>query len=439
MKKSSKITLTVLSVALVAVLAVSLCACLADGTSGADGLSAYEIAVKNGFEGTETEWLESLKSSGTVVNQVTYNISGVDSDIVSAANTGLQSIVSVYCSFTKTSSYGGWFSPSSSREETYTSAGAGVIFSLEDDGSAFIVTNYHVVYSSDSNNSDKISSDISVFLYGSENTSGAIAATYVGGSLNYDIAVLRVDDSSVLKEAIERGTVAAVSLGDSDSVSAGQTCIAIGNPEANGISVTQGIISVDSEYISLTAADEQTTISIRVMRTDTGVNSGNSGGGLFDAEGKLLGIVNAKMNTSTAENIAYAIPSSLVASLAQNIIDNCYNQTNSSVLRPMLGVEVEVTEAYTVVNEQTGLLTKCETVKIATVTSDGIANGKLQVGDIVQSITVGGQTKQVTRSYMLSETLLNARVGDTVTIVVLRDGVETTVEIEITSAAISSY
>ena len=126
--------------------------------------------------------------------------------------------------------------------------------------------------------------------------------------MNYDVAVLRIDKSDIVKTAAEKGTLCAVSFGDSDNVAVGQTAIAIGNPEAEGISVSSGIISVTSEDITMTAVDESSTVTMRVIRTDTAINSGNSGGGLFDTQGKLIGIVNAKMKTEKAENIAYAIP-----------------------------------------------------------------------------------------------------------------------------------
>ena len=65
------------------------------------------------------------------------------------------------------------------------------MYTLEEDGSAYVVTNYHVVYDADSDTSDKISDEIYVFLYGMEYSQYGIPATYVGGSMNYDIAVLR--------------------------------------------------------------------------------------------------------------------------------------------------------------------------------------------------------------------------------------------------------
>ena len=226
--------------------------------------------------------------------------------ITAASAKGLRSAVSIVCNFETTVQVGGWY-PGSSYVTTkeYTSKGSGVIYRLdEEEGDAFIITNYHVVFDSSSNSPDGISEDISVYLYGSETEDGAIAATYVGGSLYYDIAVLRVEDSEMLKGS----SACDVSVADSDDVSVGDTAIAVGNAQGLGISSTSGIVSVDSEYITMTAADDKTKVSFRVMRVDTAINSGNSGGGLYDSEGRLIGIVNAKIVYDGVENIGYAIP-----------------------------------------------------------------------------------------------------------------------------------
>ena len=114
-----------------------------------------------------------------------------------------------------------------------------------------------------------------------------------------------------------------MSVFDSEMINVGESAIAIGNPEGNGFSTSLGIVSVDSEYIEMTGADGVTNVEFRVMRIDTAVNGGNSGGGLFNSKGELIGIVNAKIQSTTVENIAYAIPSNLAAAVADNIIYHC--------------------------------------------------------------------------------------------------------------------
>ena len=120
------------------------------------------------------------------------------SSIPATSAKGLRSAVGIVCNFQATIQQGGW-RPGSSNTTTqdYFSAGSGVIYQMDKTaGDAFIITNYHVVYDASSNTENGISDDISVYLYGSEIEEKAIEATYVGGSLYYDIAVYHVDTSS---------------------------------------------------------------------------------------------------------------------------------------------------------------------------------------------------------------------------------------------------
>lgn len=288
------------------------------------------------------------------------------------------------------------------------------MYILENDGSAYIVTNYHVVYDADCNTSNKISDNICVFLYGMEYNDYAIPATYVGGSMYYDVAVLRVQQNELVKSASQNGTLCAANLSNSDNVSAGQAVVAVGNPEAEGISVTNGIISVASENITMTGADNKTAITLRVMRTDTAINSGNSGGGLFNAQGELIGLVNAKMNTNTAENIGYAIPSNLVKAVADNILYYCTDNSCETVMRPVTGITVEVTSVTTVIDENTGKIKIVERLTVQEVSANSPADGIVQVGDVLVSVTVGDVTTQIQRSYHLTDALINARSGQNI-------------------------
>ena len=303
-----------------------------------------------------------------------------------------------------------------------------------ENGDAFIITNYHVVYDEDSRQSNGIAEQIDVYLYGSEFAGLEMKATYVGGSMYYDLAVLHVEGSRVLKnsEALE------VQVADSDNVQVGSAAIAIGNAEGEGISVTSGVVSVDSEYLTMTAVDGVTSVDYRVMRIDTAVNSGNSGGGLFDSNGHLIGIVNAKIIDASVENIGYALPSASVTAVVDNIIDHCYGQQNENVLRPIMGITVTATHSKAVYDEDTGLLNVVETVVVYSV--DETKLGRVfQVDDQLLSITLGGKTKVVTRQFQLIDTMVNARVGDVVEFVVLRNGVEQTLTITVTEDCLTAY
>lgn len=416
-----------------ALMAVTLCACTANVS---DNMSAYDIAVKNGFNGSETDWLESLHTTNNIektTNNYNINVNSAH-DVSIAANIGLKSIVSVYCKHTVVVNT--WFGQQTQQAQ---SAGSGVIYQLENDGSAYIITNHHVVYENSSTESDKISKDINVYLYGMEGSNYAIPAVYVGGSLNYDIAVLKVTQNNILKAAAEKGVATAVEFADSSKIRAGQTSIAIGNPEAEGISVTCGIVSVDSEYIDMTAVDNRTKISLRVIRTDTAVNSGNSGGGLFDDTGKLIGIVNAKSGDNDVENIAYAIPCNVAKAIADNIIYYNTTRKESCVMRVLLNVTVQTSGLSTEIDKETGFINRIEQVQIASVNSNSIVKGKLQEGDVINSVKIGNVTTQITRQYQFIDVLLNARVGNDITIDFTRNGEKQSITVTVTEDCLARY
>jgi len=316
---------------------------------------------------------------------------------------------------------------------TSTSAGSGVIYKLEKEkGNAYIITNYHVVYDNGS-----INSEIYAYLYGMEASDYAIPATYVGGSMNYDIAVLKVTGSTILMES----NAAAVSVADSDDVAILDTAIAIGNPEGQGISATVGCINVDSENISVgfQIYNKVQRITLRVMRTDAAVNSGNSGGGLFNAKGELIGIVNAKDADSSTDNIGYAIPSNVAKAIAENILYYCDGQTKQNVYRCMLGVTVGIKDLYTEYDTETGKIYKRETVMLTEVLESGAANGILKTGDVINSITIDGVKHEVSRTYHIIDTMLYARVGSMVVINITRDGSVSDITVPIVESMLTEY
>ena len=396
-----------------------------DGIDGQDGVDG--INGTNGQDGTNGE-------NGTVGSLV---ITSDGSSIPAASAKGLRSAVSIICNFQATIQQGGWRPGSSSTTtQDYSSAGSGVIYQVDkSEGDAFIITNYHVVYDASSNTENGISEDISVYLYGSEIEEKAIEATYVGGSLYYDIAVLRIEDSEILASS----SAQAIDVSDSDKVGVGDSVIAIGNAQGYGISTSFGIVSVDSEYITMTAADGKTSVSFRVIRVDTAVNPGNSGGGLFDDEGNLIGIVNAKIVDEDVEGIGYAIPSNVAVAIADNIIDYCYETDIERVQRALLGITVTTSDSKAIYDSETGKIYIEETVSVYEVSESSLANGVLMEGDVLVSATLNGNTTEVTRQYHIIDMMLNVRAGDTVIMNILRDGAEMTVSIQITEDCLAAY
>ena len=372
-----------------------------------------------------------LLSLGGISGDEYYNVTNNDITIngdkgstAYASSKGLMSAVSVYCTFEVQTGGGSFWNPTPT-VKTYYTTGSGVIYKLENDGSAFIITNYHVVYNDASLTNDGISDSIFLYLYGMENQKYAINAYYVGGSAKYDIAVLRVDKSGILQNAIASGAATAVTVGNSDDLTPGQHTLAIGNPSSSnlgGISVTEGIVSVDSEYITMTASDNSGEVSFRVIRTDTAINSGNSGGGMYNMDGELVGIVNAKISSSSIENIGYAIPSSVASAVADNIIDNCYEKENHSVRCVLLGITLSVSDQSTYYNTETGTIRKSETVEITDIVSGQLADGVLKAGDKIIKLTIADRSVEITRLHHFIDLMLYARVGDTITVEYERNG-----------------
>ena len=415
---------------------------------GQPGKSAYEIAVQNGFKGTEQEYLASLKGSdGKDAEKLTiqeiYEASGyqgtlqqfideyLNLDVPVNNNTdtiakNIASIMSVYCAFkTKTQTGTDWFGrPTYGETKIESSAGSAVIIDLDkENGNATIITNYHVVYNSNAANNG-ISDSIWLYSYGAligyngetgkDESGKGIQATYVGGAMQYDIAVLKVSGSEVLKNSIAQ----AATLGDSEKLVLGEKTFVVGNAEGDGISVTNGILSVKSEEIDLQAFDgSQNAFSFRVMRTTAAVNHGNSGGAMFDAHGNLIGIVNAKSVNTDVENMGYALPINNVKQVVNNILAN-----NGIVKRAMIGIQVSIIDSYAEYDEK-GNLQIIETLHVSADPEQGVrADGKLHQGDILKTITIGGTTYDLPRRYLLNDLLLGVRMNDTIEITFERDG-----------------
>ena len=361
-------------------------------------------------------------------------LEGDGANVSVAIAKGLRSAVSIHAFFTKTTP--SYRPGNSGRVEEYVSAGSGVIYQLDrSEGDAFIVTNYHVVYDLNSDTANGISNDIVVYLYGGENEGQEIRATYVGGSLYYDVAVLRVEDNEILKNS----DACAVTVADSDQVSVGDGAIAIGNAQGYGIAASAGVVSVDSEYVAMTAVDGVTSVASRFIRVDTAINPGNSGGGLYDAAGNLIGIVDAKIVDEGVENIGYAIPSNVAIAAAENIIDHCWGTALESVRYAVFGATVAATDSRAVYDVATGKIVIKEDVSVYEIASGTLAYGVLKVGDQLISATLNGKTVEITRLHHIFDLMLQARAGDTVTIRILRNGVERTVSLAVTAGSMADY
>ena len=312
---------------------------------------------------------------------------------VSAENRTLLSTVSIIATF-----------------GTTTAAGSGVIYEIDKEkGDAYVVTNYHVICY------DGIFDECELYLYGMENKQYAIPATFIGGSITNDIAVLKVTCSEVLKNSY----AIAAPFADSEKVRVFDTAIVVGNSEGYGISATKGIISVESESIELLGANES-PIKLRVMRTDAAINLGNSGGGLYNENGEIIGIICAKRTGEDVDNFGYAIPANLAKNLIDNIIDLCDGGTSTQVRRPLIGITVTASVQGLVVDAETGEIKEKHVTTISEISESCKIAGKIAIGDAINSITINGVKTVIDRYYQIPDTMLSARVGDTVTLNITR-------------------
>ena len=359
-------------------------------------------------------------------------------DVNAGDNTGviqksLQSAVTVYAEFCVTQSSGWPFG--STLKGLSQSIGSGVIYEI-DDSSVYFVTNYHVVYNSNANadNGSDIGRRLVVYLYGSEDKDKpaqingetdelgypvldygdyAIECEFVGGSYSNDLAVLRADKADVFAV---NDSVAAASVADGYAV--GQTAIAIGNTEAEGISVTEGIVSVEREEVLFTGGRTQ-----EVLRIDTAIYSGNSGGGLFDLKGRLIGITNG--GNEEDQNINYAIPVQVVRGSVENILfhANDGDDKTNGLLTPTLGITVTSQNSRYIYDAAAGSGKLYEDIVVSEVASGSIASDVgIRTGDLVRALFINGQEYDVARSYDIGDLRLILRPGDTISFTVEREG-----------------
>lgn len=410
-------------------------------------INAYDIAVKNGFQGTEQEWLASLRGEdgkdGQDLTAISlyqaaqengYEGSYLDfcrdvlkvevsqNNNVDIIARNVTSVVSINCGFLK-KVYDLWGMP---HKQAYSSAGSGVIIDLDQEkGDALIVTNYHVIYDVNSLETNKISPAIWLYSYGSlmggfaynnnqfyDSYGEGVQATYVGGAMGYDIALLRVENSDYIKN----GVLSEAIIGDSDQIRMGEKVYAIGNPSDEGIAVTEGIVSVESEFITMETSDGQSEVDFRVIRTDAAINGGNSGGALFNASGELVGIVNAKNIESQVDNVGYALPATKVKNLCNNILYSDKNYGDDGAHVATLGIITQITDTETYFDTH-GALRVREEITVAQIATSGAAKGLLKVGDAIKEIKIGnGEWFEVTKQYQIPDRLLLAKLGDVVQI-----------------------
>lgn len=268
-------------------------------------------------------------------------------------------------------------------EETLYGSGSGIVIS--DDG--YILTNAHVV---DNMTSYTVQVTTTDPVEGTGVTE-KYDAKLVGSDTDTDLAVLKIDASG-LQTAV---------LGDSDDLHLGDDIVVIGNPLGLETSVSKGIISGLNRQIS---SNERSLSSIQ---TDAAINSGNSGGAMFDMYGKVVGVVNEKLINNYAENVGFAITINEAKSVIDDLVSKGYVTG-----RPILGITcLQVSEYVAAVQGMTpGLYVTDIDQSLA------IAKSDLRVGDTITEIN----GESVTTTAGVSSILNGMKPGDTVTATVVR-------------------
>ena len=426
------------------------------GTRGQDGVytitysdgSTSELVIEGGKDGQDVTaadlYQTYLAETGESISYAEFleNYLSFESDDNSAAiGLSLLSSVKVYSEFIEATRLG--FQTFAS---TAVYTGGGVIYAMDEEDT-YILTNYHVVYNENAaagnanENGDNIARRVVCYLYGSESEpvrtnerdedgytvidygGYAVACDYAGGSAVSDIAVLRADTADVLAV---NGQAQAAAVAEGYSV--GDTAYTIGNPDGEGISVTQGIVSIADDYISLNI--DGTARQYRSIRIDTPLYSGNSGGGLFNTAGELIGIANA--GNKQEENINYAVPLPIVTGTADNII--YYYEDGNAATNGVYKIDFADEDAILSQNSRyvydasSGTGEIVEDVVLGAGAVAGVSEELgLQTGDILRALVVGrgGETVEyeVGRTYDVSDILFVLRPGDSLSVRYDRGGV----------------
>ena len=278
---------------------------------------------------------------------------------------------------------------------TASASGSGIIIS--EDG--YILTNNHIVNSSSTSSYYEVAeaTRVTVTLY---NDQTEYEAEIIGTDSQTDLAVVKIDKTGLT----------AAELGDSDSVKVGEFAMAIGNPLGLQSSITCGIISAVNREVT----DSGNTYVL--LQTDAAINSGNSGGALVNADGKVIGINTLKLSGTGIEGIGFAIPINSTVEIYEQLIQ--YNK----VKRPYIGIGGRDIDEATA--ERYNLVIGVYVQSIEDFSAAQKAG--IKVGDVI--IAVDGQS--ITTMDELDEIKNSHEIGDTIKLKINRNGTE--MEIDLT-------
>lgn len=348
--------------------------------------------IKEKLVGKTTSVQTSTPSTnGTTTNLI--SLSNFSNTAVFAANKILPSIVGIEVNYNvTTNSFFGFGSPQTA---TAQATGSGIIIS--EDG--YIVTNNHVVDTSSTSSYSyyELSKATSIKVKLNSETYGDDAtfdATVVGQDSQTDLAVLK----------IEKDGLTAAEFADSDQAVVGEFVMAVGSPLGLDTTVTQGIISAVNRQV------ESDGVVYTCIQTDAAINSGNSGGALVNSDGQVIGINTLKLSGSGVEGIGFAIPINSTLDVIDQLIDH------KKVLRPYIGITgINIDEE----------LSKQENLEIGVYVKSiedfsPAEKAGVKPGDVI----IKADGKDVEDMDDLNEVKNSHQIGETMTLVVTRNGEE---------------
>jgi len=294
---------------------------------------------------------------------------------------------------TESAEQGGWVSQ-------YITEGAGSGVVIKSNG--YIITNNHVISGASE-------------IYATVNDK-EYKAKVIGTDEENDIAVIKINAKNLTT----------ATYGNSNQLDVGDMSVIIGNPLGElGGSVTAGIISAKNRKVTL---DNQT---MNLVQTDASVNPGNSGGGMFNDNGQLIGIIVAKSSGENVEGIGFAIPINVAAKSASNIMNGTASSSTSSSKTANSGMSYldltskDAATKYGVY--QTGIY-------IQEVNSTQAKSAGFESGDMVYKV----DGTEITNFSTLKKTIQSHKAGDKISYVVVRDNQTITLTLELTSSSSSS-
>ena len=325
----------------------------------------------------------TVGTTKTVSNaKLTTSTSTVTSDVSDIVENTLPSIVSITnMSVQEVQNFFGGISQQESE-----SAGSGIIIS-QNDSELLVVTNNHVVEGSDT-------------LTVTFNDGNSVEAQIKGTDSARDLAVVAVPLDKISDDTMNAIKVA--TLGDSDSLKVGEPAIAIGNALGYGQSVTTGIVSATGRTID--------GFDGEYIQTDAAINPGNSGGALLNANGEVIGINSAKINSSAVEGMGFAIPISDASDVIQNLMNKETRSKVSDEEIGYLGIK-----GYDVSEEGAQMYNMPTGVYVKEVMSGG---GAEKAGLTKGSIITGFEGSSISGMSSLQEQLQYYKAGEEVTLTV---------------------